>query len=82
MNAGPFSTETEAMAGVRARATALGGDTIAGARAVFADALDGIDLGAYDRRIVDWLTNLDQPTLAVLAGIIDRARDASRRRTA
>lgn len=79
MNAGPFNTEREAMAGVHARATVLGGDTIKGAREAFLDSLDGIVLGAYDLRIVNWLTGCDQPTVAFLAGIIGRARDAGAR---
>lgn len=39
-------------------------------------ALAGIDLGAYDARIVEWLKNWDQPTIVTIASLIVRARAA------
>jgi hypothetical protein len=35
-------------------------------RAELLEALDGIELGAYDRRIVDWLASWDAPTVATV----------------
>ena len=35
------------------------------------EALTGVELGAYDRRILEWLKGWDQPTIASL---IQRAR--------
>jgi hypothetical protein len=38
------------------------------------EALAGVELGAYDRRILDWLLTWEPSTLAVIAGWIKRAR--------
>jgi len=38
------------------------------------DALPGVDLGAYDQRILDWLVTWEPATLAVITGWIKRAR--------
>lgn len=40
------------------------------------EALAGMELGAYDRRIVDWLKGWDQPTIVTIASLIQRARAA------
>jgi len=45
-------------------------------RALLDQALDGIELGAYDVRIVDWLKGQDQPTIVTLASLILRARQS------
>ncbi len=38
-------------------------------------ALGGVDLGAWDRRIVDWLVGMtDTTTLLTVASLIQRAR--------
>jgi hypothetical protein len=44
--------------------------------AVLADVLDGVELGAWDRRVVRWLTELDTSTLVTIASWIARARVA------
>jgi hypothetical protein len=33
----------------------------------------GVELAAYDRRILDWIKNNDQPTVAVVASLLVRA---------
>lgn len=33
----------------------------------------GVELGAYDHRIVDWLAGWDYPTVATIASLIRRA---------
>jgi hypothetical protein len=48
--------------------------------AVLAGALDGVELGAWDRRVVGWLTELDTPTLVTVASWIARARAAGQSR--
>ena len=50
------------------------GVTVAEARAMLAASLHGLPLGAYDRRIAAWLAVWDQPTVAVLASLLARAR--------
>jgi hypothetical protein len=43
--------------------------------ALLDEALDGVELGAYDRRIVDWAKQMwDQPTMVTIASLIQRAR--------
>ncbi|MEV7090647.1 hypothetical protein AB0O07_33090 [Streptomyces sp. NPDC093085] len=42
--------------------------------ALFAElAVAGVELGAYDRRIVDWIAGWDYPTVATIASLIRRA---------
>jgi hypothetical protein len=48
--------------------------------AVVAGALDGVELGAWDRRVVRWLAELDTPTLVTVASWIARARAAGQSR--
>ena len=48
--------------------------------AVLAGALDGVELGAWDRRVVRWLAELDTPTLVTVASWIARARAAGQSR--
>lgn len=38
------------------------------------EALAGVELGAYDCRVLDWLTTWEPSTLAVIAGWVKRAR--------
>ncbi|MFK0296392.1 hypothetical protein ACIQU6_38785 [Streptomyces sp. NPDC090442] len=45
-------------------------------RAALAEAFAGVELGAYDRRIIDWLAGWDSPTVATLASLVIRARKA------
>jgi len=42
-------------------------------RAALLEPLDGIQLGEYDHRIVDWLARWDVPTIAVVASLLRRA---------
>ncbi len=44
--------------------------------AVLAGVLDGLELGAWDRRVAGWLTELDTSTLVTIASWIGRARAA------
>ena len=50
-------------------------------RAAFlAGVLDGVELGAWDRRVAGWLTELDTSTLVTVASWIARARTAGQLR--
>jgi hypothetical protein len=40
------------------------------------EALDGIELGAYDRRIVEWLAGWEISTVGTIASLLYRARAA------
>ncbi len=43
-----------------------------------AQALQGVRLGAYDRRAVDWLCRwTDTPTFLAVLGLLERARQAA-----
>lgn len=46
------------------------------ARAMLTTAVEGLPLGDYDRRILAWVEGWDSPTIATLASIIGRARQA------
>lgn len=48
--------------------------------AVLAGVLDGVELGAWDRWVARWLTELDTPTLLTVASWIGRSRAAERSR--
>lgn len=41
---------------------------------ILAGVLAGIELGAWDRRIVEWLAGLDACTVLTVASLIARAR--------
>ncbi|OHV56153.1 hypothetical protein [Pseudofrankia sp. BMG5.36] len=41
-------------------------------------ALAGVTLGAFDERVVTWLTGWDSPTVVTLASLIHRARATER----
>ena len=43
---------------------------------ILADVLAGIELGAWDRQIVQWLAGLDACTVLTVASLIARARAA------
>ena len=46
-------------------------------KALLDQALQGVELGAWDRRILDWLADcLDTPTFLVVLGMLQRARQA------
>ena len=42
------------------------------------EALDGVELGAYDRRVVEWLAGWDVPTVAVVVSLFHRVRAAGK----
>jgi hypothetical protein len=48
--------------------------------AILDGVLDGVELGAWDRRVATWLTGLDTSTLVTVASWIARARAAGRPR--
>ncbi|WP_052287070.1 hypothetical protein [Streptomyces sp. 769] len=54
--------------------SALSGETEY--RAALAEAFAGVELGEYDRRIIEWLVGWDSPTVATLASLVIRARKA------
>lgn len=79
---GPFETEDEARTTPAVRAvyeayreakSSLSGTPIIAAACEAA----GIELGAYDARILAWMRNWEPATCAVIAGLIARAWDAS-----
>lgn len=87
---GPFENREQAMAAVRPYASVFGpADYQAGTarqaqEALLLDACHkaGVELGAYDRRLVDWLIGmLDWSQIAVFVGLIDRAYAAGRTAT-
>jgi hypothetical protein len=43
---------------------------------VLLEILKGVQLGAWDRRIVGWLANLDTSTTLTIASLIQRAKAA------
>ncbi len=71
---GPFETEREAAA------ASLWGQFPAGLNmracnlADLAAELSGIELGAYDKRIIEWLAGWEPSTVAVVCGLVSRAR--------
>jgi hypothetical protein len=50
--------------------------------AVLVDAcvMAGVELGAFDRRVLSWLSGWEPETAAVIAGLITRAHAAGRTR--
>ena len=54
------------------------GRPVEAARAMLQTSLDGITLGAYDQRIVTWLQDWDIPTVATIASMNRRLREAGR----
>lgn len=46
-------------------------------RAALLAALEGVELGAYDRRILTWLAGWDVPTAATVISLLWRARRAA-----
>lgn len=46
-------------------------------RPALAHVLRGVQLGAYDECIVDWLLQWDDSTIRTIASLIERARDAA-----
>lgn len=77
MSVGPFETEREARA---ARpATVPGFPTELEREAALVAACDAarVELGAFDRKIVRWLSSWEPETIAVLIGLVSRAAAVS-----
>ena len=82
---GPYETEREAREAAR---QAAGSDSprvyvsSRANRAMLTGAVDsaGVQLGAWDKRIVDWLAGWEPETVAVVAGLITRAHEAGGQR--
>jgi hypothetical protein len=76
MTAGPFEAEREASAAsLWAQQGREQGMTQAAANlAGLAAALSGVELGSYDKRIIEWLAGWEPSTVAVICGLISRAR--------
>ena len=47
---------------------------------ILTGVLDGVELGAWDRRVARWLTELDTSTLVTVASWIARSRAVGRSR--
>jgi hypothetical protein len=78
-NVGPYEDDQQAAATVR-EAYAAGPLAPAGTLARFnldrltaACEASGVELGAYDRRIVEWLAGWEPETVAVVVGLVLRA---------
>jgi hypothetical protein len=48
-------------------------------RALLAQALAGVELGAHDQRVLDWLAGWEPATVRTIASLLSRARAAGRR---
>jgi hypothetical protein len=75
---GPFETEREAAGAAHQLVPPEDGRSILGAdqnRRLLVGACEaaGVELGAYDRRILDWLAGYEDAMCAVVAGLISRA---------
>jgi hypothetical protein len=76
---GPFETERQAAEAARGRTLGAIPDTAAQlAMLEGACATAGVDLGAYDLRILAWLAGWEPQMCAVVAGLITRANAAGR----
>jgi hypothetical protein len=42
---------------------------------ILAGVLEGVEMGAWDRRVVGWLSGLDTSTALTVASLIARARE-------
>lgn len=77
-SSGPFHTDRAALNASlyhqRERAQNTGGTVTAANLADLTEALSGIELGTYDTRIIEWLAGWEPSTVAVVCGLIRRAR--------
>jgi hypothetical protein len=63
--------------------SAPGGFVPAEERSAFlAGVIDGVELGAWDRRVADWLAGLDTSTALTIAAWIQHSPAGARRRLA
>lgn len=78
MTSGPFHTEREALAASlyhqHARALNTEVPTASLNLTDLIAALAGVQLGDWDKRIVEWLADWEPSTVAVVSGLITRAR--------
>jgi hypothetical protein len=83
---GPFESEQEALASpaVRAIYAAMRASSRAGVMAELghrlleeACAAAGVEVGAYDHKILVWLAGFEPQACAVIAGLIARARQSA-----
>lgn len=79
---GPFETAQEAREAARTMLATYGADPAIDRakpanRAMLLDTLTaaGVELGDYDRTIVDWLAEWEPTTCAVIASLIARAAE-------
>jgi hypothetical protein len=83
MTAGPFSTEREAAGAARHiydSPPGTGAWTAPNLTLLLdACAAAGVQVGAYDVRILEWLAGYEPSACAVTAGMIRRAHQAGRR---
>jgi hypothetical protein len=81
MNSGPFHTDREALAASLYHQQGRPQDTDVPTTALnLADltaALSGVELGDWDKRIIEWLAGWEPSTVAVVCGLITRARAAT-----
>jgi len=70
-------TDTYAPLGPIDEAPYFGHETREVRLAALAAALDGVELGDYDRRIVEWLAGWDDPTCRTVVSLFWRARRAA-----
>jgi hypothetical protein len=82
---GPFESEQEARDAALAEVQPRPGWSILSSgqnRELLTDACGraGVTLGAYDRRILEWLAGFEDSACAVIAGLIVRAAAAERER--
>jgi hypothetical protein len=81
MTSGPFYTDRQALAASlyhqQGRPWNTDVPTTALNLADLAAALSGVELGDWDRRIVEWLAGWEPSTVAVVCGLITRARDTA-----
>ena len=89
MTAGPYQTSAEARenAAVQEIYAAFRADPGLGRMALHTNAMlvdacvmAGVELGAFDRRMLAWLSGFEPETCAVIAGLITRAHAAGRAR--
>jgi len=50
-------------------------------REAFSAVLEGVELGAYDERMIEWLVSWDDPTCRTIASLMWRCRLAGAYRT-
>lgn len=81
MSAGPYEHEVEARR--EPMPTAVGAESVAVTRnwlrlTALLEACErsGVELGAFDRRILSWLAGYEAETVQVVVGLVERAYEA------